>query len=448
MTRLDVATVGRRARQAVADAVGELTAGQRWTVSLMLGLALLVLAFGLPSATRLVLPPRSSAAAETASQSSDGGPAPDAPTLATDPIVRPAHPIDSSDASPTTAPPFDDGTTAPVPSLKVVALVDPAAGTGDRTDEAMAKRFLAAAGVSATVVQLADAAATCEAARVGTLVVSSAPLSAELTSCLHGAGVATLSFDDGFSTGATSLSVSTRRGAARSLLDTATRAHAQLTGKLALVADERLRPALEPALPTARARGLDISTTTWLAPGDSPVGVAVDLAGAGVSGVLFATSVANQSVIGSQLKVLSPGVALGVLDAADSVTTASYPPAFDGALAVTSVQLSWDPGAATQRAACRSVWESAQTPPAILGDAELLRALLWCQHAAMAAAAAERLGAGLVGSLTSQAVDSPVTSRLGGLADGGYGPTRITTATWSAACGCWGASTPFTEGSP
>ena len=117
----------------------------------------------------------------------------------------------------------------------------------------------------------------------------------------------------------------------------------------------------------------------------------------------------------------------------------------DGAIAVTSVQLPWHPGAEEQRAACRATWEGAQTPPAILGDAELLRALTWCQHAAMASAVAERAAiVGLRGALLGLEVTSPITSPLAILPPFGFGPTTVTLATWGASCRCWSSTTPFT----
>lgn len=441
----------RRAVRGAADSLAELTPGQRWTVSLMLGLAVIVLALGLPTATRLVLPATPSSAAEAPGDGeTQAVPTAGAPSLLTAPIVAPV--ADSPGRTVGAPQPAIEATdtSGPIPAsavLKVVAFVDPAVGVGDRTDEAMARRFLATAGVSAVIVPISDAAATCAAAGDADLVISGGSLPAELVSCLHGAGATTLSFDDSAPLGPDAVAVSSRRGVARSLFDTADRARSKLTGKLGLVADERFKALLEPLLPAARSKGLDISTITWLGPGSPPASVALDLAGAGVSGVLFATTTQNQSTIGSQLRTLSPSAKLAVLDAADSVTLAFYPPVFDGAIAVTSVQLPWHPGAVPQRAACRATWEAAQTPPVIVDGAELLRALTWCQHAAMADAAARRLDRGVLRAVTGQMVASPITSRLAALPDGGFGPTLITEATWSAQCACWTSSAAFTEGS-
>jgi hypothetical protein len=406
----------------------------------MVGLATLVLAFGLPTATRTLRPEPANAL-----EGSGRPPAePAAASPAAPPLVAPFDPI--SEAPTPSAPglqPVDPGP-EPAATLRVVALVDPAQGVGERTDEAMAKRFLATAGVPATVVAISDPTSTCAAAKGATLAIAGGSLPAGVRTCLRAAGVTILAFEDASPVGPVDGAVSSRRGAARSLLDTARRAHSVLEGELGLVADERLRPVLEPVLPTARSLGLRIAQVTWLPTGPPPAGLALDLAADDLGAVLFATSTQNQAILGSQLRTLSPGTRFVVLDAADSITSAGYPPVFDGATAVTSVQLPWHPGAKAQRNDCRTRWERAQTPPLLLDSDELLRALTWCQHAAMAAAAGERLEGDVTTAVTGQTVASPITSALALLSDGGFGPTRLTITTWSASCACWSAASPFT----
>ena len=447
MTSSRVSGLPRRALDTGARAVRDLTPGQRWTTGLMIGLALLVLGFGLPSATRTVFPAAASEAAGPTSSSPDRATAPEPPSF-TDTLVRPllTGPVDV--AGPVDPP--DTPVTPPASTLvSVAALYDPAVGFGDRTDEAMARRFLATAGLQATFVPIDDTDAACAALKGSTLAIAGGPLPDEIRTCLRLLGIYSLSFDDDVPLGAVDdlahdTTVTTRRGVARSLLDTAAVASTQLTGSLGLVADQRLRGSVEPLLPAARAAGLDITTVVWLPAGEPPASAALTLAGAGVLGVLFATSTQNQSTIGSQLRTLAPTAKLAVLDAADSITSSSYPPVFDGAIAVTSIQLPWHPGAEEQRAACRATWESAQTPPAILGGAELLRALTWCQHSAMASSVAQRaLALGLRAALLGLEVTSPITSPLGGLRDGGYGPTTVTSVTWGASCACWSSTMPF-----
>jgi hypothetical protein len=442
-----IPAIARRAVDAVKGAVQELTPGQRWTVSLMGALAAVVLAFGLPSATRLVVPAPAGASGNTSpSRAASAEPAPSATEL----LVQPPA-LDASAAPPAAILPSDGPAPAPeVGALRVVALVDPAAGQGDRTDEAMARRYLAAAGVQAETVPIGDPATTCSAARGANLALAGGALPTAVRSCLESAGVTTLAWDDDTVMGKATTGLSTRRGVARSLFDTAARLGSELDGDLALVADERLRAGLEPLLPKAKAAGLDFTSVTWLADGQPPSpALGIELAGAGVAAVVFATSTQNQGTIGAQLRTLAPGVQLVVLDAADSVTSAGYPPLLDGTRAVTSVQFPWHPGSAVARAACRAVWEGAQTPPVVLDNAELLRALTWCQHAAMADAAGRRFadaGGDVVAAVIDQLVESPTTTRLSVLPDGGYGPSLVTVAAWSVSCACWQSSIPFTEG--
>jgi hypothetical protein len=451
MTPPGMPATARRAVAACTGAVRDLTPGQRWTTGLMLGLALIVLGFGLPSATRTVFPASASERVASAVGPRDEVVAPVRAPF-TDVIVRPSPSPVQSDAV-GTAPGLlnDDVVDAPVgpTGVSIVALYDPAVGVGDRTDEAMARRFLATAGVTATFVPIDNTDAACAAVKGAALAVAGGPLPEAVRTCLRLSGIYSLSFDDDAPLGAIAdtaqdTALTTRRGAARSLFDTAAVASTQLTGSLGLVADQRLRGSVESLLPAVRVAGLNITTVVWLPAGDPPASAALTLARAGVSGVVFATSTQNQSTIGSQLRTLAPSTKLVVLDAADSITSGTYPPVFDGAIAVTSVQLPWAPGAAEQRAACRSTWEGAQTPPVILGDAELLRALTWCQHAAMASTVTERAATlGIRGALFGLEVTSPITSPLAMLRDGGYGPTTVTQVTWGASCLCWSSTTPF-----
>lgn len=448
MTSTRAPDVARRAVDGATRAVRDLSPGQRWTTGLMVGLALVVLGFGLPSATRTVLPAAAREAEQSPAAPADGV-VDEAPTF-TSTLVRPL-PTRSGEVRPPTIDEGDDVLPAPIGPTRVsiVALYDPAVGVGDRNDEAMAKRFLATAGLQAAYVPIDDTDAACAAVKGATLALAGGPLPDAMRTCLRASGIYSLSFDDDVQLGvvddlAHDTTLTTRRGVARSLFDTAAVASSQLTGPLGLVADQRLRGSVESLLPEVRAAGLDITTVVWLPAGEPPASVALTLAGAGVSGVVFATSTQNQSTIGSQLRTLAPSTKLVVLDAADSITSSTYPPVFDGAVAVTSVQLPWDPGAEEQRAACRATWEGAQTPPAILGDAELLRALTWCQHAAMLSTVTERAATlGLRSALLGLEVTSPITSPLGLLRGRGYGPTTVTQVIWGVSCRCWSSTTPF-----
>lgn len=317
----------------------------------------------------------------------------------------------------------------------MVALASAASAPPGRDDAAMALHFILERNLAAAVEGVDDVARVCEVASRATIAFAADALPAALSECLRDAGVVVISFDDAVSAAPHPAVLSTRRGAARSLLDTAALLGAELDGDLALVADSRLQPALEPAIAAARSLGLRFATTVWL-DGSAGPDVALGLAGDAIDHVVFATSTANQSSIATQLQTLSPSTRYTVLDAADSVVNQSTAPALDGARAVTSVLFPWHPGNDGLRAECRESWESAQSPPATLDNNELRRALLWCQHVRLAAEVASMLGqAG--GQANSASAASSVTTALGPLPDGGFGPTRVTTATWSAGCACW-----------
>lgn len=445
----DSAALGRGLR-AARNAFDDLTSGQRWTAALMIALAVVVIAFGLPSATRFVAPETVGAAPidssipgvkppETEVVSDDGssavvGGGPSVPTATSGPM-----PATSGAPAPADTSQPDDPPTV----VSVVALVDPDAGQGTRTDAAMAELYLARAGLPVTTIPIGDAFSTCELVGSATLAISGGPVPREVRSCLAIGGTSVLSFDDDRGREDRGLTVGTRRGVVRSLLDTAARISGELNGSVALVADERLRSVIEPALPTASSLGLTFDSTVWLADGEPVGSVGLDLVAEGVGAVVFATSTEDQTTIGSQVRTFSPGVDLVALDVADTITSSGYTPLLDGIMAVTSVQAPWHEGATSVRAACRSAWEDAQAPAVILDASELRRALLWCQHTEIAAALGSSVTGSVADAIRSLTVDSPVTSRLARLGDGTFGPTQIATVSWSFSCGCWSSDQPF-----
>lgn len=445
MTSSGVPSGARRAVDAITRTAATATPGQRWTAGLAIALAVVVLAFGLPHPVRLVAP--SVAAAPTSPEPADGNPRPARPASPiTDLAVQPEREPAPAVAAPTTT--AAPGAPAPAPRpFGVVALVDPNAGQGDRTDGAMARRYLAAAGVDATVVELGDPFTTCDAARKATLAIAAAEVPTAVRECLRERDITLVSWRDDALLAPVAGDIATRRGAARSLVDTARRIGDDLGSRVVLVADERLRPSLEAAMPAARRAGLELVSSVWIEPDQQPSpAIALDLAGDEVTGVVFATSSANRSTIGSQLKTVRPGVALAVLDVLESVTAAAHPVLLDGMKAVTSVQFPWHPGASELRAACEDEWEEAQTPPLALSTAELVRALAWCQHVAIADAARDRLaahGGDLATTLASLVVESPLTTRLERGRVASLEPTGVVVARWSSACTCWRADGSF-----
>lgn len=431
MERATPATVVSRCLEAVARAVDPLTGGQRWTASLMAGLAVVVLAFGMPARSGVV----GQAVREAAPVASGGRSGHVVASPAVPPAPGPRARTTTSDSGravrggtsvgevPSAAERAGPDPATGEPQSFVVALVDPEAPD----DRAMAEQFLGDAGVAVQVVPKEDPASTCGAVPAGSLVVSAHGLPAELRSCVESGGGRTLSWDDAPDQGGPSLS--TRRGAARSLLDTA--GTVEPAGVTALVGDERLRPALEPVVAAAGAAGLRIDVERWLGDDGDAATAALDLAADGVGTVLFATTVARQSVIASQLRIFAPALQVVVLDAADAVVDGAYPPTLEGARAVTSVRHPWHPDPSELRSSCLDRWAAVDQPdPAADGDVEL-RVLLWCQHADLARALldGEDVAAG--------ERESSVTTALGPLPDGGFGPTLVAVATWAADCGCW-----------
>lgn len=439
------ASPAARTVAAISALTDELTPGQRWTTALAGGLAVLILAFGLPSPVRTVIEAApvgpASRVGEVEGDDPGIGPTGPAPGL----VAGGSGPGVGSDGTPVISDgpqPSADGApdTPAAGPLRVVALADPSLAVPGRGDDAIALHFVLEVGLPAAVELLDDAGRVCAVASRAAVAVASAALPPEVDACLAEAGVVVISWDDAKPAGKAAPALSTRRGAATSLIDTARTL--DLDGRSALVADGRLRHSLEPAIDLAAGEGLTFVDTVWLDGSASP-SVALALASMDLDHVVFATSTANQSTIATQLRPFAPAVDHVVLDVADSVVEGRTSPALDGARAVTSVQFPWHPGNEGFRSSCRSSWEEAQPSLGVVGDAELLRVLQWCQHVRLAAAVAELLAAGAEPAEAKG--QSGLTTAIGPLPGGGFGPTRLTTATWSASCACWSADGSFEE---
>jgi hypothetical protein len=459
----------RSCAEATSRAIDGLTAGQRWTASLAALLGVVVLAFGMPGGVRSAVDQPAAAQEPASAGSPSGGRAPDQPpssppaaaggpgaaAIAVPALAGSGGPDLSDQAGGSDAP---AATGTPAAALGVVALVapDPAAdaATGDA---AMARAFLTAAGLDATTVTIGDPAATCkEATAAGGLIISGGHVDDALRRCLTGAGAAVVSFDDGGAvSGGRGAALSTRRGVALSLLDTAERLGPALRGKVALVADERFRDSIESVAGALARRGVAPVATVYLSDGtDAGIdpGAVIGVAGKGADILVFATSVSRQIAFASQYAVVHPGAKLVVADAADSLANQAYPPSFDGALAATAMQYPWtrpDGEAAAVRDRCETTWAATRSTPVPPSTDETARALSWCQEVAIAADLAARSASPgeVVGALRSRALPSPLTTALGPLAaPWTFGPTELTTVTWSAGCRCWGATNQRTAG--
>lgn len=460
--------VVRGSAEAAWRALEGLTPGQRWTATLAAALALTVLAFGMPDAITSSAGGPAAAAADdlstAAAKPKTSTPGSGAPHAAPEgarggaisvPALGGQGSVEAAGGS------SDEVAAAPASgdaasSSGVVALVQPDAAGADAStgDAAMARAYLAAAHLDATVVPIADVASTCRAATaVGIVAVASGSVADHLRRCLVGAGVTLVSFDDGGAIASdTAAALSTRRGVALSLLDSAERLSGALRGKVAVVADERFRPAIDGVAGALAERGVKPVTAVYLADGDTGVDprAVVDVAGKGADTIVFATSVTRQVAFGSQYAVVHPGARFVVADAGDSLTNAAYPPSFDGAVAATALQYPWfrpegEGGAVRDR--CEQTWDGARTSPVPRSTEETVRALSWCQEVAIAAEVVAQPGGSAADALRARTLPSPLTAPLGAVdPPWSFGPTEVATATWSASCRCWAATAPFASG--
>jgi hypothetical protein len=446
--------LARRASDAVA---GQLTFGQRYTAALAVALAVLVLVFGLPERPQPALPAAAAGPATVAL-------VPPAPTAPAPPLVSSAVGPDFGSPPPVsgqkTVAPLAGSIAQPAAPPKIVAVVRQGDGLPGRDDASIASVFLSEAGFSSATrtIDPADASMCDKVAAGGSVALTSLGVNEDLRACLVGRGVTVVSFDERgdlpplASTAGQVLS--TARGTVASLLDLGGwgASSGTLRGKVGLVAASALRDQIEIALSGLRALGVDVAEVAYIADGpdgESQIGDGVrSFAARGIEVVVFALPVDQQRRWVAQQAVIQPGVRFVVSDIAGSILDETYPPTFEGALAHTSLRVPWfrrDHGETPTQEQCRAKWE--QTGRTSLGGAELARAFMWCQHVAMTLDALRAVDAGIPfeRALRSQRVDSPLTSELGPLADGGYGPTQDAVLVWRTSCGCWVESRAYAD---
>lgn len=444
-------SAARAAERALAAARADLTEGQRWTAALALVLAALLLFAGLPTAiTHIPGVARPTPVAAGEGGGSEVGPSdapPDRP-----PVDVPVSVPDGGDDRPlvlpgdsVAAPSFPSGsaglpTTADPPA--VVALVREGDGPAGRDDAAMAAAFLSRAAFEAEIVPISGSVEeTCAAALGrGTIVVVSTAVPASLERCLVDGGASVLAFGRS-TTGPASGVVSTRRDLVASLVDLGRWGVAEgvLDGRVGIVAGEAEQARVETAAERIRRLGVDVAEVV-LVGSDDPGSVTDGLrtfAAEGVEVAILAAPMTVQRQWAAQQVVLLPGLRTVVSDAFDAIVDESYPPSFDGALAHTSLRVPWfarAEGETVSQARCRQTWEeAAQTMLA----SETVRAFAWCQHLSMVGEVL-RTATGDVGAgLRSLTVDSPLTSTLGMLPGGEFGPVADAALVWRASCGCW-----------
>lgn len=459
------ALVPRRVREFVGHALAQLTDGQRYTAALALVLAGAFVAFGMPPRSMVPM------AGTRGNPESARIPVAVAPAERPSPVVPPgADRFSTSSAERTNAAgpatihaaPLEDGPVdRPTPSAApgVVAVVRSGANAlPGHDDAAIARAMLAGEGLAFTTVsyQANDASLCQRVLAAGRIVVAGDGLDGALRECLATGGSLTIAYDElGERRGTSGAVLSTRRAAGQALVDLArwgVRSRA-LSGRVGLVVPTDLRVSVEPVLPELRAAGVDVAAVTYLESGSSAPAQIADgvrsFAAAGIATVVFAVGVPQQRQwLALELVVGRPSRHI-VSDLAGSVIDESYPPLFDGALAHVAVRVPWfarTHGETMEQTACLSRWAQVAGAGAPFDERERAMVLMWCQHARIAALAT-RVGGPVVdvaAAVRSQRVPSPLTSTLGQLADGTWGPTEDAVLVWRASCQCWREMRPFT----
>lgn len=438
-----------------------LTPGQRWTAGLALALAVVVLRFGAPVQTTFVSP------LTRAAPPSEVAGAPDAGTTTADEVegragfAGPPPPPPSGVAAQVSA--RDDSSTgadragsngeqAVVGIPKVVALVR----TGEdappgRDDRSMAEAFLAHSTFAATVVEYdpeeVDGSAVCAEQAGADVVLASLGLPVGLRDCLLDQGARVVSYDERSS--GVEGGVSTRRAVSDVLVDLARWGAAKgvLRGTVGLAASEDLRGQVALALPDMRRAGVD-PVVHYLGDAGGVADGVQAFAGEGVETTVFALPAARQREWVTLDRLLNRDVDYVVADAAAAVVEGGYPPLFDGALAYTSLVYPWHEETPEQEE-CRERWEGAGGR--VPGTMELFRAFTWCQHVSLVGEVVGQVRddqVSLAEAFSAVELTSPLTTALGPLADGGFGPRIDHVLTWDASCACWADPVPAADRSP
>jgi hypothetical protein len=443
----------------------DLTPGQRWTASLCMVLVLLVLRFGLPQGLVTgdlsgagVTGARPSAVSSPNSPSAPGG-APagaqlgglyQAPPLGAPPgggLGDQAAPFGPTGAAAVEAPP------------SFVALVRAGDNTvPGRDDASVAKAFLAHGGFPVVTLSIpaADPAFCSKVTAAGNVVLAGGGLDPVLRDCLVRAGETVVAYDglgDKPPAGGGQV-LSTRRGLLDSLVDLgrwgASGSAGALRGRVGLVIDDTARDTAGAVATAYKSLGVNLAATAVVTSDatDSSVTDGVrSFAAKGVEVAVLATPVAVQNRWVAQAGALIPGLRYVVSDAFDAVANETYPATFDGALTYTSLRVPWFARAHGQTpdgTACLQAWQSTVTPAATLSNDETIDVLAWCEevHLVVAALAAP-------GSFSQAAralpLASPLTSDLGPLPAGGWGPRQNAVLAWSSSCACWQEKAPFSE---
>jgi hypothetical protein len=222
-----------------------------------------------------------------------------------------------------------------------------------------------------------------------------------------------------------------------------------LKGRVGIVVDESVRPLLGAVEQEWAARGIEVAGVSGVPAGAGEPAAIADgvrkFATAGVEVVVFALPVDAQRQWLAQEAVLLPAVRHVVSDLFNGVIDEAYLPSFDGATAHTSLREPWwsrEKGETPEQSVCRQTWEAAGRTTL---SAERVQVFAWCQHVALVATAliASETGTPFAQAMRRAAMISPLTSDLGALPDGGYGPAADVALTWRTSCTCWASTGGF-----
>jgi hypothetical protein len=435
-----------------------MTPGQRQTAAIGAVLAACALAFGLPAKSVVrsaaAAPARPAPSAATAPRAK---PAPvAAPVLAAAPASFGAGPVESSGIEP----PLEASSASPP---RLVAVVRPGESSVPGRDEPdIATAFLEAAQLSATTIALdpADPAMCQKITAAGDIVITGRSLGADLRGCVVAAGRTVVSYDEIGSLLGTAPDagqvVSTRRGMADSLLDLArwSQGSGALKGRVGIVSVKSAAPTLAAIARGLRDLGVNVVDTALVADdqtstADVANGV-LDFSSKGVEVVLFAAPVAVQQRWVAQSAVLAPSSRYVVSDAYDGIASETYPVSFDGAVSYTSLRVPWYARAHGESAAqsrCDATWNAAATPPTTLPGAEMVLVYQWCQNVALVSAALQQASNAhdFGAAVRAVSLPAPLTSDLGPLAGGGFGPMQSAALVWRSSCVCWQETQAFAD---
>lgn len=294
-----------------------------------------------------------------------------------------------------------------------------------------------------------DSDETCRAV-AGALALFATLDDGGLRNCLVEAGTVVVAFDaagDRPPVGGRGEVVSSRRGLADNLGDllawlAADDADAGEVGIVALDAD---RKAIESVLSSIDS-GPSIAGEVYLEGAEVRPDQVASLVDAGVTTVVLIAPVEVQTAWVHAHRSADTAVRFVSADAYDAVLTETYPPAFEGSLAYTSMLGPWSEsqrGTSADQRRCLERYATVTGGPAAAGDARAV--YQWCQQVDLVDAAMLQVerGVPLSQALRSQIVRSPVTSFLGPIGAGGWGPTQDAALRWSAACTCWEVERPF-----